>query len=134
MLLVVLLSSFVHHLAQPEWLGIVCLFAVVMVRSAPEHCLFEAFPDSFHESYLTVHYTPEHLFSRPGLFATMNTQTRLTLLLQRVYAYELARACTNTHDDDVQMFCFLRSWHLSCQPATNNTAKFKLFKPEEQIQ
>ena len=89
MLLFVLLSSFVHHLAQPEWLGFVCLFAVVMVTSAPEHCLFEAFLilSMSPASLFIAIYTPEHFFSRPGLFATMNTQTRLTLLLQRVHAH-----------------------------------------------
>jgi hypothetical protein len=35
----VLLSVFVHHLAQPEWL------AVVMTRPILEHCIFKALPD-----------------------------------------------------------------------------------------
>jgi hypothetical protein len=44
MFVFLLLLTFVHCLAQPEWLGLACFFAVAMMRSALEYCMFKALP------------------------------------------------------------------------------------------
>jgi hypothetical protein len=96
-----------------------------MMRSALEHGVFKALPDccSEHPSLVPTNYafmmdgvwlnldvlalpsffmlfiafsTLEHCFSRTGLIVPMNTQTWLISLLQKMHAYMLAYAYTNT--------------------------------------